>query len=141
MESKKGCTFVSEIKGESQDRQIKTNMRTFSSKKELQEAIKAQITSSDAQAVKAMLRIFDYQTDFEQQYGDVSSNNGVGFVGADSEILTSLCKQYTSRGFLSPKQMTIVRKKVGKYAGQLMKHAINNGLYVKNEGKWMVATA
>lgn len=116
-------------------------MRTFGSKKELQEAIRAQITSSDAQSIKAMLRIFEYQTEDEQHYGDVSEYNGVGFVGNDARILTSFCKQYTNKGYLSPKQMAIVRKKVGKYAGQLTKLSINKGLYVKNEGKWMVATA
>ena len=111
----------------------------FSSKKALQEAIKNQITSSDSQAIKAMLKVYDYQTEDEQQYADVSVNNGVGFVGSDAQILTSFCKQYNTRGFLSPKQLEIVRKKVGKYAAQLTKQAIINGIYVKKEGKWVVA--
>lgn len=114
-------------------------MVSFSSKKELQEAIKKQITSSDAQSIKAMLKVYEYQTSDEQESAGVYENNGVGFAGADAEILTSFCKQFTAKGFLSPKQMEIVKKKVGKYAAQITKQAINNGIYVKKEGKWVVA--
>lgn len=116
-------------------------MVSFSSKKSLQEAIKKQITSNDTQAIKAMLKVYEYQTADEQEIGIVSEYNGVGFVGADAEILTSFCNQYLTKGYLSPKQMEIVRKKVGKYAGQITKHAINNGIYVKKDGNWMVASA
>lgn len=116
-------------------------MATFSSKKSLQEAIKKQITSSDVQAIKAMLRVFEYQTEYEQNVGTVSEDNGVGFAGTDANILTSFCNQYLTKGYLSQKQMEIVRKKIGKYAGQITKHAINNGIYVKKDGNWIVASA
>lgn len=115
-------------------------MTTFSSKKALQDAIKNQITSNDSHAIKAMLKVYEYQTTDEQELGIVSDYNGVGFVGADAEILTSFCNQYLTKGYLSPKQTEIVRKKIGKYAGQITKHAINNGIYVKKDGNWMVAS-
>lgn len=115
-------------------------MKSFSSKKALQEAIKNQITSSDSQAIKAMLRIFEYQTEDEKESAGVYENNGVGFAGTDSEILTSFCKQYIKYGHLSDKQIAIIRKKIGKYACQLTKQAISNGIYVKQNGMWVVKT-
>lgn len=113
--------------------------RKFNSKKQLENAIREQITSSSNQAIKAMLRIYEYQTVDEQVYGDVTSQNGVGFVITDSEILTSLSKQYLKNGRLSEKQVAIIFKKIGKYAGQLLRQAIDKGLYVKEGKVWMVA--
>ncbi len=110
----------------------------FSSKKALQEAIKKQITSSDTQAVKAMLRVFEYQTASEQEYATVSVNNGVGFAGTDVEILTSFCNQYNKKGYLSEKQIEIIKKKIGKYAGQIMNQAIQKGIYIKVDGVWVI---
>lgn len=111
----------------------------FSSKKALQEAIKAQIISSDEQAIKAMLRIYEYQTRTEQMRGYTSEDNGVGFAGVDGEILSSFSRQYEAKGYLSVKQLAILKKKIGKYAGQLVSHAIANGIYVKVGGYWQVA--
>lgn len=113
-------------------------MTTFNTQAELQEAIRTQITTNDRQALKAMMRIYTYQTADEQEMGDVTTNNGVGFASTDAEILTSFCHQFETKGWLSPKQMTIVRKKMGKYAGQLMRQAIKKGLYVKKDGAWTV---
>ena len=113
--------------------------RKFNSKKQLENAIREQITSSSNQAIKAMLRIYEYQTVDEQVYGDVTSQNGVGFVITDSEILTSLSKQYLKNGRLSEKQVASIFKKIGKYAGQLLRQAIDRGLYVKEGKVWMVA--
>lgn len=113
----------------------------FTSKKMLQEAVKNQITTNANQSIKAMLRIFEYQTEDEQELGCVEHNNGVGFAGTDADILTAFCKQYEQKGYLSPKQIALVQKKIGKYAGQLVNQAIAKGIYVKREGKWVVANA
>lgn len=111
----------------------------FKSKSEIQKAIKNLITTSKKHAVKAMLRIYEYQTSEEQANGSVYADNGVGFAGTDSVILTSFCDQYNKKGYLSDKQYTILFKKIGKYAGQLTRHAIENGLYVKEGKNWIVA--
>lgn len=113
-------------------------MATYKSKKEIEAAIRAAITTNPQKAVNAMLRIFEYQTEDEQQAGDVRDFNGVGFAGTDSEILTSFCKQYEKYGRLSEKQMAILFKKIGKYARQLTRQAIDKGLYVKEDGVWKV---
>ena len=111
----------------------------FKSKKEIENAIRERITTNPKSAVKAMMRIFEYQTADEQSNGSVTDYNGVGFAGTDSQILTSFCKQWMKYHRLSDKQMAIVFRKIGKYAGQLTRLAIGNGLYVKEGNMWVVA--
>ena len=113
--------------------------KTFKSKKEIENGIRNSITTNPKQAIKAMLRIYEYQTADEQNNGTVTADNGVGFAGTDSQILTSFCKQYEKYGRLSEKQMAIVFKKISKYAGQLTRLAIANGLYVKKDGVWVIS--
>ena len=110
----------------------------YKSKSAIESAIRTAITTDPQRAIKAMLRIYEYQTAGEQESGDVSEFNGVGFAGTDSAILTSFCKQYQKYGRLSEKQMQIVFKKIGKYAGQLTRHAIENKMYVKDGNVWKV---
>ena len=118
---------------------IKNRAMEFKSKKEIENAIRERITTNPKSAVKAMMRIFEYQTADEQSNGSVTDYNGVGFAGTDSQILTSFCKQWMKYKRLSEKQMAIVFKKIGKYAGQLTRLAIENGLYVKEGKVWVVA--
>ena len=115
-------------------------MRTFSSKKEIQAAIKTAITTNPKKAIDALMRVFEYQTADEQENGTVSKLNGVGFAGTDAEILTSFVNQYNRKGHLSEKQMTMLYSKIGKYAGQLTRQAIEKGMYVKEGSVWKVNT-
>lgn len=77
----------------------------------------------DDQVAKAILKLYNYQTADEQICSETKENNGVGFNGADAEILSSFARFYAKTGYLSPKQMIIARKKIMKYAGQLCKIA------------------
>ena len=63
-------------------------------------------------AKRALIRIYDNQTDNEKVNGNTVEYNGVGFTGCDAEILSSFAEQLKNRGFLSPKQMTILHKKI-----------------------------
>lgn len=116
-------------------------MKTYRTKSELQAAIREQITSNDSAAVRALLRIFQYQTSDEQAFGVTSHNNGVGFTGSDAEILTSFVNQYNQRRFLSDNQLRFLKRAIGKYAGQLLTQAIGRGLYKKQNGVWMAIAA
>ena len=109
----------------------------FKSKSAIEAAIKQSITSNSNSAIRAMLRIFEYQTTDEQHSGEAREYNCVGFAGVDAKILTSFCQQYAKYGRLSDKQMQILFKKIGKYAGQLTRHAIANGMYVKENKMWV----
>lgn len=88
-------------------------------KKDTISYFKEMLASNDKWAVRGLLRIYQYQTAHEKSIEQTTDHNGVGFTGADSNILSSFAKQYSSRGFLSEKQMFILKKRITKYAGQL----------------------
>jgi hypothetical protein len=79
--------------------------------------------------VKALLWIYKYQTPGEKESYTTDNLNGVGFSGPDAFILTSFAKQVVDKQFLSEKQMSILRRKIGKYAGQMARisTAISDG--------------
>jgi hypothetical protein len=74
---------------------------------------------SDKALMTGLLKILGNQTSDEQRNENVKYENGVGFNRVDAYILTSIANQYTKQGFISPKQLEIVRKRMPKYAGQL----------------------
>ena len=90
-------------------------------KKQTHDFVKKQLATNKAWALKALLKIFNFQTKDEQEYEHTRILNKVGFTGVDAEILSSFAKQYLTRGFLSPKQMTLVYKKMPKYWMQIIK--------------------
>lgn len=94
-------------------------------KKWTKDEIKAKLASDDKWLYRGLVAIFNKQTADEKVAGRTDYDNGIGFNGADAEILTSFAMQYIERGFLTPKQKEITRKKMLKYAGQLTK--ITNG--------------
>ena len=104
-----------------------TSVQKITSKTQLVDILKAQLATRPQQAIKGLMRIYANQTESEQSSGEVIVNNGIGFVGVDSEILTSFAKQYERKGSLSEKQMTILYKKMPKYADQLISAAIAEG--------------
>ena len=87
-----------------------------------QDDIKELLRTNDRAVVRALLIIYGYQTDSEKASGETKFDNGIGFNGVDAYILTSFAQQVNNRGFLSPKQMGIARKKMLKYSGQILKH-------------------
>lgn len=81
--------------------------------------LKHKLATNEAWALRAMVRVYECQTSNEQCTDSTNELNGVGFSGADAEFLSSLTKQYKTRGSLSPKQMTFVHKKMPRYWGQV----------------------
>ena len=111
-----------------------TSVQKITSKAQLVSMLKTQLATRPQQAIKGLMRIYANQTETEQSSGEVIVNNGIGFVGVDSEILTSFAKQYERKRSLSEKQMTILYKKMPKYADQLISAAIAEGKIFKEEG-------
>ena len=70
-------------------------------------------------AVRGLLRIFEFQTEEEQNREATTEHNGVGFTAFDAEILSSYAKQFQERHWLSDKQLVILHKRMPKYANQL----------------------
>lgn len=99
------------------------------------EFVAQKIKENDQWLIRGVLAIYERQTDEEQQTRETTENNGVGFNGVDSTILSSFAEQIkqwennTARRFpkpLSDKQLAIARKKMVKYAKQLANIANNN---------------
>ena len=100
---------------------------------------------------KAILKLYKYQTEHEQQMQDTAVLNGVGFNTIDANFLSSLAEwildrkhapvakkdKYVVRRHLTYKQRLLARKKVTKYAGQLVNMYIDSGVIRHiRKGQW-----
>ena len=74
--------------------QTQNLVQKITSKAQLVSMLKTQLATRPQQAIKGLMRIYANQTESEQSSGIVISNNGIGFVHVDSEILTSFAKQF-----------------------------------------------
>ena len=104
---------------------------------------------------KAILKLYKYQTEHEQQTQDTAVLNGVGFNTIDANFLSSLAEwildrkhapvaekdKYVVRRHLTYKQLLFARKKVTKYAGQLVNMYIDAGVIRHiGKGQWTWVT-
>jgi hypothetical protein len=83
-------------------------------------AIKALLMESDKAVERAVLAIYARQTQSEQDTASTREHNCVGFNGLDAELLSSFAVRLQSGRNLTPGQMPWARKKIVKYAGQLL---------------------
>jgi len=81
--------------------------------------IRTMLASNPQWAIKGLIRIYENQTDDEQANGITSHDNGIGFNGVDSELLSSFAEHINRGRTMSPKQMDLILKKMPKYARQL----------------------
>jgi len=98
---------------------MKTPNKKFT-KKEAIAFIKNKLQSDDRWAIRALNTIFKNQTADEKLSAEAKYSNGIGFSGVDAKFLTSLALQVADRGTLSMKQMAWLKRKIGKYAKQLL---------------------
>ena len=87
---------------------------------------KKKIATDKRWATRALIVIYEKQTEDEKAIGTTKHHNQVGFNGVDSEILSSFAEQIKRGRSLSPKQRTILHKKMPKYASQLYSLVKNN---------------
>lgn len=83
-------------------------------------SIRAMLECNDQWLYRAIVAINAGQTANEVMQGGTLEDNGIGFNGVDANILMSFAAQLNRCGHLSTKQTIIARKKMGKYAGQLL---------------------
>jgi hypothetical protein len=88
-------------------------------KTQIRDAIRNKLATDTAWALRAIVRVYEKQTEAEQSAGQTFNQNGVGFSGTDAEILSSFARQINSGRTLSPKQMAIVMRKAPRYWGQI----------------------
>ena len=84
------------------------------------------LDSNDKAVLRAILAIYNLQTAEEKCAGVTISNNGVGFNGADVEIMTSFAEGILKYGRLTTKQLKVGRRIIKKYTRQLIEIANNN---------------
>lgn len=99
------------------------------------EDMKVLLEKRNDAVIRAIIVLYTFQTKAEQEIGETTQHNGVGFNGTDGGILSSFAEQLNKGRKLSEKQMIIAKKKIVKYAGQLAKIAnekwkIEQGLVV-----------
>ncbi len=95
-------------------------------KKWKKDEIKLLLETNDKAVIRGLIRIYERQTEDERKAYNTRYENGIGFNGSDAPILSKLAAFYLKNGYLSLKQLQLVRKKMLKYSGQLA--AIANGL-------------
>jgi hypothetical protein len=111
-------------------------------KKDYINALKTKLSTNPEWAIHGLMVVYDYQETEEKKSSDVRFNNGVGFTPVDAAFLSSLAKQYISKGFLSEKQQVYLMKKMPKYAGQIFNYCLEkktiikyNGVYISEKAK------
>lgn len=102
-------------------------MTTYTSIESLISKMKVQITTKNEQTVKALLRIYANQTNYEKQSENTVYRNNVGFIPQDAKLLSSMAYFKIKNGFLTEKQIKLIQPIIAKYAGQLVRCSIEEG--------------
>ena len=110
----------------------------YTSKAQLVTQMKINLETRKDVRIRALLRIFENQTFDEQRTESTNRYNGIGFTGSDARFLSSLAKQYKYKKFLTDKQDAVLRRKIVKYAAQLVNGSINEGKIRYVDGKYIL---
>jgi len=73
----------------------------------------------DAQVGKMLVALLQKQTRQEQHIEKTVLRNFQGFSATDAPRLTIYAKRFQYRGFLTPKELYVARKRLHKYSKQL----------------------
>jgi len=101
----------------------------FETKKARLAWFREHLATDMALAYRGLEIVDSFQTATEHAYGAALDLNGVGWSGVDAEIMTSFAGQYRTKrerygadAYLSDGQVEILRKKMPKYARQIIWH-------------------
>jgi hypothetical protein len=89
------------------------------------EYFRQMVTTKPAWTIRAILVLYERQTEDEKDAMSTMEENGAGFNGFDAEFLSSLAEQVLSGKFLSENQIKAAQKKIGKYSQQLLDIALS----------------
>lgn len=96
------------------------------------ESIQFLLLTKPKALARAIIAIYKRQTVTEQSVGVTICDNGVGFTGADSYILSSFAVQIKKGHQLTPKQAATAAKRMPKYWKQLIQIAEANDVIRQN---------
>lgn len=85
------------------------------------EKIRELLKTDDRAVVRALLKLYSLQTEEEKRGKHTDEHNRVGFSQVDSEFLTNLVESYLKYHRLTDRQIAAARRRVLKYAGQLLR--------------------
>lgn len=109
----------------------------ITNKKQLVTMLKQQISTSDRQALKALVTVYKNQTATEKAAKQTQVWNNVGFSGIDANILSSIASYYLTWNKVSDKQLAIVKRLMPRYANQLVNQSLESGKIKKEGGKYI----
>ena len=89
-------------------------------------AIRRSILLSDAWLKRAVCAIYERQTADERANNDAKHDNGVGFNHADAKKLSKVARWFVNGCTVRRAEMDDARKRMMKYAGQLLEIARRN---------------
>ena len=91
-------------------------------KKMIHEHVRNLLATNAQNAQKGLVLIYKQQTPMERAFRGqtLEEKNGFGFTAFDSEILSSFAEQMLKRGWLSFRQNEVLRRKMPKYARQIV---------------------
>ena len=88
-------------------------------KKDLYGYIKHMLATNKTWQTRALVTIFDRQTETEKAAESTMLHNNIGFTGCDGQILASFAKQWLNRKWLSAKQFSILNRRIPRYWHQI----------------------
>lgn len=83
------------------------------------ESIIALLDKNDEAVRRALVLIYENQTDTEKFHHSTKILNNQGFNKNDAQLLTKFAEWYKEKSWLSPKQLAVTRKRIKKYWRQL----------------------
>lgn len=112
-------------------------MAQFKSQAQLVSALRNQLSTNSEQALKALVVLFNRQTEDEKADEHTHHFNNVGYNHNDAKFLTSVAKQYLNSGHLTASQVKWIMRLIPKYAGQLIRNSIDSGKIRKENGYYI----
>lgn len=112
-------------------------MAQFKTQDQLVSALREQLSTNTSQALKALVFLFNRQTEDEKLHEHTKYFNTVGFNHNDAKRLTAMAKQYLATGHLTSYQMVVLMRLVPKYARQLILHSLATGKIRKENGYYV----
>jgi len=92
-----------------------------------QTEIRALLETNNNFLKRALVKMYNRQTESEQEHIYTHQRNSVGFNKPDGSKLGSLAKFYVDRKFLTEKQIILVRRRLVRYTRQITD--IANSIY------------
>ena len=98
----------------------KVDWTAIKTQKQWKEELQHLLRTNKKALYRAVVVIYDYQTEYEKADYQTKEANGVGFSAFDAEYLSSIAEQIKQGRVLTPKQLAITTNKMIHYWRQLM---------------------